>query len=435
MVSASAEPGLSFVPRDVLSAMEKIHRAGFGVWLVGGALRDYFLGMEPKDWDLATSAGSSEIISLFPAVIPVGIRHGTVQVHTRARDIEVTSFAPGKGGIAADLARRDFTINSIALSYPDGLLLDPNAGREDLREGIVRGVGDARARFLEDPLRIVRAARICGVYGFHIEPATFDAMRAESGGLGEISGERVRDEILKILLSPNVSLAFGLLRESEALAGLLPFLDAGARMEFREGTGISLFDHTLSCILHCPESLRVRLAALFHESALSSGEGDAASRSALLTVKTLRAWNVSNRQAAEVSTLVARQISEEALFWSEAQMRRFITQIGRELLEDSIALAQAQMLSGGWQHAGRAELERLRTSLKSQLGRISAFSVRELALGGQDVMKILALRPGPRVGEILGKLFDLVQEDPGLNTRENLTRIVEQKFRKFPPGA
>ncbi|MGC8490939.1 MAG: CCA tRNA nucleotidyltransferase [Syntrophobacteraceae bacterium] len=434
MVSASAEPGLSFVPRDVLSAMEKIHRAGFGVWLVGGALRDYFLGIAPKDWDLATSAGSSEIISLFPAVIPVGIRHGTVQVHTRTRDIEVTSFAPGNGGIAADLARRDFTINSIALSYPDGLLLDPNAGREDLRAGIVRGVGEPRARFLEDPLRIVRAARICGIFGFRIEPATFEAMRAESGRLGEISGERVRDEILKILLSPNVSVAFGLLRESGAFAGLLPFLEAGARMEFREGTGISLFDHTLSCILNCPERLRVRLAALFHESALPFEEGDTASRSALLAVKTLRAWNVSNRQTAEVSTLVARQISEDALFWSDAQIRRFITEIGRELLEDSIALAQAQMLSGGWTHVGRAQLERLFSSLKSQLGRISAFSVRELALGGQDVMKILALRPGPRVGEILGELFDLVQEDPGLNTRENLTRLVEETFRKSPSG-
>lgn len=435
MLSASAEPGLSFVPRDVLRVMEKIHRAGFGVWLVGGALRDYFLGLEPKDWDLATSAGSSEIVSLFPAVIPVGIRHGTVQVHTRTRDIEVTSFAPGKGGIAGDLARRDFTINSIALSYPDGLLLDPNAGREDLRAGIVRGVGDACARFLEDPLRIVRAARICGMYGFRIEPATFDAMRAESFRLGEISGERIRDEILKILLSPNVSLAFVLLRESGAFARLLPFLDAGARIELGEGTAVSLLDHTLSCILNCPERLRVRLAALFHRSALPSGAGDAGTRSALVAVQTLKAWNVSNRQIAEVSTLVARQISEEALSWSDAQIRRFITEVGPELLEDCIALAQAQMFSGGWPQAGRAELERLGAAMKSQLGRISAFSVRELALGGRDVMKILALGPGPRVGKILQELFDLVQEDPGLNTRETLTRIVGENFSKPQSGA
>ena len=114
--------------------MEIIHKAGFDVWVVGGALRDFLLGVEPKDWDLASSASTGKISSLFSRVIPVGIRHGTVQVHTRTRDIEVTSFEPsGQAGILKDLGRRDFTINSLALSYPDGVLADPNGGREDLR--------------------------------------------------------------------------------------------------------------------------------------------------------------------------------------------------------------------------------------------------------------------------------------------------------------
>ena len=253
MLTTSAKPGLSFVPQDVLKAMERISRAGFGVWLVGGALRDYLLGIEPRDWDLTTSASSAEIISLFPVVIPVGIRHGTVQVHTRTRDIEVTSFgAPEESGILNDLSRRDFTINSIALSYPDGVLLDPNAGREDLEAGILRAVGDARARFLEDPLRIVRAARICGLYGFGIEPATFEAMKRRPESSTGVSGERIRDEILKILTSKKVFLAFGLLRESGALAKLLPEVAAGDSVLLKGAGACLLLDHTLSCILIAP---------------------------------------------------------------------------------------------------------------------------------------------------------------------------------------
>lgn len=271
MLTTSDKPGLSFVPRDVLKAMEKISRAGFDVWLVGGALRDFLLGIEPRDWDLATTASSAEIISLFPSVIPVGISHGTVQVHTRTRDIEVTSFDASQGaGIVNDLSRRDFTINSIALSYPDGLLLNPNSGRQDLAAGVIRGVGEPLARFLEDPLRIVRAARMSGIYGFRIEPDTLEAMSKCSKKLEDVSGERIRDEILKILTSENVSGAFGLLRQSGALAIVIPALGAAAHIESYDRAGVSLLDHALACVVNCPERTRVRLAALFHVAAMSS---------------------------------------------------------------------------------------------------------------------------------------------------------------------
>ncbi|MDR3554201.1 MAG: CCA tRNA nucleotidyltransferase [Syntrophobacteraceae bacterium] len=435
MLITSSQPGLSFVPRDVLKAMERISRAGFEVWLVGGAVRDFLLGIEPRDWDLATSAGSKEIVSLFPAVIPVGIRHGTVQVHTRTRDIEVTSFeSPGKSGILDDLARRDFTVNSMALSYPDGVLLDPNAGREDLRRGVIRAVGDPRARFLDDPLRIVRAARICGIYGFRIAPATFEAMKEDAAKLEQISGERIREEIIKILTSSNLSMAFGLLRQSGALARILPALDAAGARELHEGAGVSILDHTLSCIINCPGRIRLRLAALFHESGRSrplSGRGDPRSGSSSIAVETMKGWNMSSRLIDEVSTLVGHQICEEAFAWGDARLRRFITQVGPELLNDFIALGQAESLSGGWPQAGgKEQMDRLAARMKNQLGLISAFSIRELALGGKDIMEILGIGPGPEVGNVLKHLFDLVQEDPGLNTRESLRGIVEKNYRQ-----
>ena len=432
-----ATPGLPFVPGDVAAVMGKIHKAGFDVWVVGGALRDLILGIEPKDWDLATSADTREIISIFPRVIPVGIRHGTVQVHTRTRDIEVTSFEPaGETGILKDLGRRDFTINSLALSYPEGVLIDPNKGREDLTEGLVRAVGNPGARFSEDPLRIVRAARICGIYGFKIDAATFSAMRQRAGELGNVSGERIRDEILKILLSGDPAGAFDLLKNCGALDKLLPRFAAGACR------GVSIYEHTISCIVNCQKRIRPRLAALFHETGAQSAQSgagphemDVRRESACIAIEKMKTWNMSSKCIDEVSTLVRHQLSPEALSWSDAGIRKFITVVHPELIEDFIALAEAEALSAGSPETpgkiqgGIEGIRLLRDRFRVQLERVSAFSVRELALSGADIMKILDLAPGPQIGKVLNRLFEMVLEDPELNTREHLTRIVEEGLK------
>jgi tRNA nucleotidyltransferase/poly(A) polymerase len=456
-------PTLSFVPADVLSVMKKIHDAGFGVWVVGGALRDLLLGIEPKDWDLATSASAGKIISVFPRVIPVGIRHGTVQVRTRTRDIEVTSFEPSEeAGILKDLRRRDFTINSIALSYPDGHIIDPNRGREDLKAGLVRAVEDPRARFSEDPLRIVRAARICAVYGFKTDTATFEAMRQTVGGLESVSGERVRDEILKILQAGNLSAGFELLKDAGALGKLLPGLMTLDRPETDRLTCENVYEHTVCCLLNCPERVRIRLAALFHVAAPPAelaGSGrrpmDFRSASAHAAAHTMKKWNMSNRSINEVSTLISHQLQPESLSWSDFRIRRFITEVGPKLLEDSLSLAEAEILcakasahsaapvnskmpaghSSGWAGHGenkRSGIERvgkLAARMRIQLEAIPAMSVRELALSGDDIMKFLDLKPGPQVGKVLDSLFEMVLADPELNTRDHLTSIVLEKFR------
>jgi tRNA nucleotidyltransferase/poly(A) polymerase len=424
--------GLSFVPGDVLRVMEKIHKAGADVWVVGGALRDFLLGIEPKDWDLATSADTGKIISLFPRVIPVGIRHGTVQVHTRTRDIEVTIFEPsGEAGILKDLGRRDFTINALALSYPDGILIDPYEGRKDLKAGLIRAVENPRARFSEDPLRIVRAARICGTYGFQVDSPTCDAMPEWSGKLENISGERIRDEILKILPAPNMSGAFDLLRKSGALGRLLPALEAAMHIETRPGSGVSIFEHTLACILNCPKRTRIRLAALFHKIGAPAGaetdgqREDFRRESARMAMETMKAWHMPNRCIDEVSALIAHQLQPDALSWSDARIRRFIVSVQPELLDDFLSLAEAEVLCGQYPKAGIEEIRRFGFRMKTQLGRISALNVRQLALGGDEIMKILNIQPGPGVGKILNHLFDLVLEDPDLNTRDRLARILE----------
>jgi len=433
MPVSSDRLGLSFVPDDVLRVMEKIHDSGADVWVVGGALRDFLLGIKPKDWDLATSANTGKIVSLFPRVIPVGIRHGTVQVHTRTRDIEVTSFEPsGEAGILKDLGRRDFTMNSLALSYPGGLLIDPHGGRQDLKAGLIRAVENPRARFSEDPLRIVRAARICATYGFQVDPATCDAMREWSGKLENVSGERIRDEVLKILSGANLSEAFGLLRKSGALGRLFPGLDAAVHIETRPGSGLSMFKHILACILNCPNRTRIRLAALFHKIAAPTAEAvierqqkDFKRESARSAMETMKIWHMPNRCIDEVSTIIVHQLPPDAASWSDARIRRFIAAVHPELLDDVISLAEAGVLTGESGEGGIEEIRRLRVRIERQLQRISALNVRQLALSGDEIMNILGLQPGPEVGKILHRLFDMVLEDPDLNTPERLGRILK----------
>lgn len=428
---ASTTPGLSFVPPDVLQAMERIHNAGFDVWVVGGALRDHLLGQTPRDWDLATGAAPGDIIAIFPRVIPVGIRHGTVQVHTRKRDIEVTSFAPpGEAGILSDLGRRDFTVNAIALSFPAGVLLDPSGGRSDLEKGLIRAVGDPRARFSEDPLRIVRAARLLGVYGFTIHPDTIEAMREESLKLDRVSGERVRDEMCKILMSARPVEALELLEGTGALKILLPELAGPAREAF--------FRYSLLCILNSPENPRVRLAALFQNADAPDAAAESEKpvieyrkQSAVAAARRLKTWNMSNRWMEDISQLIEHRLPPGAESWSDAEIRRFIARVRPELLDDFIDLARSERLAAG--SADTGDIDRLQTRTHEQLESASALKITELAIGGGEIMETLGLPRGPKIGQILKRLFHLVLEDPSLNTRERLLDIATREFGPVKP--
>lgn len=432
--------GLSFVPQDVLGIMGKIHRAGFEVWLVGGALRDFFLGLEPRDWDLATGAGPEQIMEIFPRVIPVGIRHGTVQVHTRTRDIEVTSYTPpGPDGIAKDLGRRDFTMNAMAFSYPDGMLLDPFGGRVDLGKKLIRGVDDPRARFAEDPLRIVRAGRLAGVYGFSVEKATFDAMREEAENVANVSGERIRDEIFKILLSSDPIGAFDLLRKGWTLGKLLHELVVREHVENVPGSGISIYRYSLDCVRNSPLRLRVRLAALLRRSAVPAAMArdnrrprDFNRESALAALTRMKKWNMSNRQMEDVASLIEHQLPPGAVSWSDAEIRKFMAGVRPELLDDFVALAEAESLTEGGTDPD--VFRNLSERMHAQLARNAALTIQKLAVDGRDIMDALGVERGPVVGSILKKLLALVLENPDLNTRECLLAIVKKDREGRPAG-
>jgi len=426
------------VPEDVERVMEGIRRGGFDVWLVGGALRDLLGGWTIEDWDLATDARPHEIVDLFPRVIPVGIRHGTVQVQTRKRGIEVTTCpAPGSRGILEDLARRDFTVNALALSYPEGRLLDPHAGERDLKSGILRAVGNASTRFKEDPLRTLRACRFVSAHGFRIDGNTFKAMRAEAQGLKRVAGERIRQEIFKLLPGKWVLDAFESMRCGGVLQEVLPELLEGYGVT-DESCGVrDLYEHIVFTVHYCASRLRPRLAALFHNMA-KAGIGKEAPAgpgfeshgggAAPIAVQVLMRWRASHKEIRDVVALTENHLSPQIHAWTDRAVRELIVRVGPELLDDLLDLARADRLSCKASEESLGEIEALRLQIESQLTQGFPFTIRDMAVNGQDVMRLLNTVPGPHIGRILRKLHRKVIEDPKLNDRRILLDFIHKEF-------
>jgi tRNA nucleotidyltransferase/poly(A) polymerase len=446
MTTNPVDLDLSFVPHDVRQVMERYRRSGFDVWLVGGALRDRLLDLPPKDWDLATNAGVEDTQRLFRKVVPVGARHGTVQVHTDLRDIEVTTV-PGGGseGILADLGRRDFTVNGLALSYPDGVLLDPHGGREDLQSSILRAVGDPGARFREDPLRVLRAGRFVSVYRFRIDEVTAAALAEESAGLVRVAQERIRDEMTKMLLGAGVVEAFEIMRICGAISRVLPELLEGG--EGNRGThhAPSMYLRAVRVVHFSPARLRIRLAALFHDlggpraerTADGTEEADVADANAFLlrceasgraAFEIMMRWRMSHKEIREVRALVENRVPRSTEAWSDGDVRRLMARVAPDLLEDLLAVARAERLASPEPELGLRELEALRRRIGRQIEQRPPISPGDLAVDGETVMNTLGMGPGPGVGAILRRLHGEVLENPAMNDREALIGLLKREY-------
>jgi tRNA nucleotidyltransferase (CCA-adding enzyme) len=425
------------VPADVHTVMQTLADHGHKVWIVGGAIRDTFLGLEPKDWDLATTAPPEQVVRLFPRVVPIGIRHGTVQVRVAQRAIEITSLdGVNEEALPRDLARRDFTVNAMALSFPGGRLVDPHGGRTDIESRSLRGVRDAAARFREDPLRTLRAGRLVSAYGFNVEEKTRRALAEASHGLTSVAPERIREEAYKLLVGPYVVEGLRVLRKGSVLGLILPELNAER-----------VFLHALETVHHCPPRLRLRLAALLHGiGAPQRSQGPppaaglctvAARQSSRLAQDILLRWRSSHLQIRELGLIVELQPPlQGSSGWSDGDLRRWLAASGTELLDDLIDLAHAKALSCPMIEpsgaAGAPSPVREVALLTKRIGRLlqqnPPLTIQRLALNGEDVMRLLRLSPGPLVGTLLRRLHDHVLEDPERNTYAALSEILEREY-------
>jgi tRNA nucleotidyltransferase (CCA-adding enzyme) len=414
-------------PSPVVEIAERLERAGFETWCVGGAVRDALLGHAHLDWDLATAATPAEVQELFGPrrTIPVGAEFGTVGVLDRTGRLhEVTTFrrdvrtdgrhAEVQFGVSLedDLERRDFTINAIAYHPIRRILHDPLGGQADLERRVIRAVGDPDARMREDRLRALRALRFAGRLGFDIEPATWQAIVGSAPHLGRLSAERVKQEIEKTLDQvARPSQALRRWRDSGAFETLIPALRI-------------VSDDTLAAIDCLPhgeganDELRARWRRLLRLAALFS------ERSQSECVEILSALRFSKQDGAMVSLMVERWRAidgpmREALLRSspaDGEVRRWVAHIGRLEVRSVMRLASARWKIDR-ERGAPAPSARAVHSLYRRLLR-SAFrdpvELRDLAVDGDDLRRA-GIPAGPGLGKILNLLLERVVEDPSRN--------------------
>jgi tRNA nucleotidyltransferase (CCA-adding enzyme) len=440
------------IDRDAIGICARLRDAGKRGWIVGGCVRDLLRGKAVSDWDVATDARPTEVMKLFPRVIPTGIDHGTVSVLIRGVAYEVTTlrgettYSDGRrpdsvvfvDDIAADLARRDFTFNAIAIDPLVPSLIDPWGGQTDLAARVLRAVGDPVERFSEDGLRVLRAARFAATLECAIEPRTLAAIEPTLDTYRKVSAERVRDEWMKTMKAQKPSIAFEVMRRAGILGVTLPEMLESVGLAQNRHHAYDVWNHTLSCLDACEGDAPLRIAALLHDigkprtRALSDKTNDYTFYNhekvgAEMAGPILDRLRFSNDEKSRITSLVANHLVCYSDEWTDAAVRKWIRRVSRERVEDLYALNRADILGKGREVTQELlGLERLKERVASELAAQHALSTRDLAVDGKDVMRELAIKPSRRVGEVLDTLIEKVVEDPSLNDRETLLRMIRE---------
>lgn len=441
-------------PKEVVEVSKVLAEAGFEAYLVGGCVRDILLDREPKDWDVATSAKPEKVQKLFPENVYENA-FGTVGVKTESEDpklkvIEVTTYRiEGKytdkrhpdevkfaKTIEEDLSRRDFTVNALAMDLK-GEVLDPFGGKADLKAGMVRTVGVPDERFREDALRLMRAVRFAVELDFEIEMNTRRAIEKLSGELEMIAKERVRDELVKIMESPRAAKGILLLEELGLFQYVLP--------ELREGLGIgqnlhhvyTVFEHNIRALAYTAKqdySLPVRMAALLHDVGkprAKRGEGKTSTFyqheyiGAKMAAKALDRLRFPKEFVEAVTHLVRYHMFYYGVGQvSERGVRRFVARVGPETIPDLLKVREADRIGSGVPKATPYKNRHLLFMIEKVKN--DPISPKMLKVNGDDIMEILKLPQGHRVGWILSALLEEVLDDPKKNDREGLiARLTE----------
>lgn len=461
------------LPNQAQIIIDTLKYGGFEAYAVGGSVRDLLMKRPTKGWDFATNATPEDILKLFPDSFydnqfgTVGIKIRKTHETHEAREAvqanqaspqddqavediyEITTYRSEKGyadhrhpdnitwgkTIVEDLSRRDFTINAIA--YDGKKLIDPFDGQTDITRKIIRAVGNADDRFTEDALRMMRAVRIATELEFLIDDSTLSAIKAHASLLSQISFERMRDEFLRILISDYPSDGVLLLKSSGILEILLPEFVACFTIQQKSPKRHHIYDvgtHSVMALKFCPtKDPIVRLATLLHD--IGKPKTYHVDDSGLITfynhemVSTKLARDIcgrlrlSKKQTDKILTLVRwHQFSVDEQ-QTDSALRRFIRRVGKDNLDDMLALRIGDRLGGGAQETSwRLELYKKRLiEVQKQ-----PFTVADLHIDGHDVMKEFSVKPGPIIGKVLNQLFSEVEEGKLANEREELLTRMRQ---------
>lgn len=438
------------IPTGARKIIARLEQHGYEAYIVGGCVRDSLMGKRPSDWDICTSARAEEMMALFEdkRVIPTGIQHGTLTILAEDGAYEVTTFridgeyldhrhpksVAFTRELAEDLSRRDFTINAMAW-HPERGLIDLFGGVEDLRDRLVRAVGDPVQRFNEDGLRMLRMVRFATVLDFDYDPATYDAVRKQGHLLQYISKERIQVELNKILLAAHPARGLEDLYTLGMYPYIIPMMCHTVGFAQRGGHHfLDVFEHSLLAVGVIAPELVLRLTMLLHdigkpfvwdssESLSYDRFDDHAAVSAKLAGKILRDLKYDNATRKDVVELIAHH--NDILLPDPVNVRRALARLGevqtRRLVQVKVADLIARDLAGE-----REKILTLFAEISDVIDEVVArgdcTSVKALAIGGQDMMA-LGLS-GRAIGQMLNAALELVLEKPEMNTRETLLNWV-----------
>ncbi|MBI5912966.1 HD domain-containing protein [Candidatus Azambacteria bacterium] len=467
------------IPKEVMYVGSELARAGFAAYAVGGCVRDVLLGREPNDWDVATNAKPEEVQAVFPKSFYEN-KFGTVTAFIDGMEIQITTYRVDNAysdkrhpdsvqyttHLQEDLARRDFTINAMALDLETQNLkpetqdsrsmiqdasskiqdlrftiIDPFGGQKDLKEKIVRAVGNASERFNEDALRLVRAVRFATQLEFTIEEQTLVAVKEHAALIRVVSHERIRDELIKIVMCKNAADGIDLLRQVGLLHFVLPELLDGYHVSQNKHHIFDVYEHNLKSLRYAAEqgfSFTVRFAALLHDVGkpkAKQGEGPNATFynhdmiGARIAAQAMSRLKFSNKEIEDVARLIRYH-----LFYynvdevTASSVRRLVRNVGLENMDDLVNVRFADRIGSG---VPKAEPYKLR-HFRYMVEKVSKdpISVKMLKIDGNEVMRILGIAPGPKVGVILNALFSEVLDDPQKNDKDYLEAraVVLDKF-------
>lgn len=438
------------IPSEALYIITTLNNNGYQAYAVGGCVRDSIIGRMPQDWDIATDAKPHEVKSLFDKTVDTGIKHGTVTVLANNQSFEVTTYriegeytdnrrpesVEFTSSLTDDLSRRDFTVNAIAYHPSEGLK-DPFKGLDDINNEMIRSVGNAGRRFREDALRMLRAVRFSAQLGFDIVEDTLQAIRGNSHLIKNISAERVRDELTRILISEN-PMKFILLYDTELLKHILPEFEICFNTEQKHPYHIyNVALHTLHAVTNIENDRILRWAMLLHDTGkpvtktTDAGNIDHfyghAAKSLEIARNVLKRFKFDNKSLDRICRLVEHH--GRPIEPSCKSVRKAVRAVGDDIFMDLIKVQEADKKGQNPEKLDPFlkkldEIKRLYTDIKQKQ---QCLSVKDLAVNGRDLISV-GFEEGRQIGELLDRLLNAVIENPELNNRDALIEIA-RKFK------
>ncbi len=434
-----------FLPKNVLFCIQALEQAGFSAYAVGGCVRDALLGITPHDYDLCTNALPDDTVRVFSqySLVRSGEKHGTIGVVTDGEVIEITTFRTEGGyqdsrhpdwvrfvsGLEEDLARRDFTVNAIAYSPKTGYI-DPFGGAADLKNKILRAVGDPAVRFTEDALRILRGVRFAVRFHLTPEEKTETAMQNLAHLQDKLAKERIFDELCKLL--PLVT-AQDLHRFAPVLTAVIPELKPSVGfLQHTPHHAYDVYTHTALVTEGVGEDLALRWAALLHDTGKpgcftmdEDGRGHFKGHAHLsgeIADRVLRRLKAPTALREQVVLLIRQHMTP--LEPEKRILRRRLGQYGEETVQKMLALQKADFNGKGVVDSD-PEFDRIEALLEEILAEDACFSLKNLAVNGEDLIKI-GFAPGPAIGACLASLLEQVQDEILPNEKQTLLHAAKR---------